>query len=652
MSPLTSKLQPRQRKSRIESVLGVVLAVAATAAVGSLVLEYGFRQPPWGISLRQLHIVQMAAVGLFILDRLVVLAIRPGRREYLRENVIDFLLIVGAVIALGVIYRASQGGASGAGAAVVSAGALYVAITQIYLLVALLLRGVAVNLRLSETGIPPLWLLVGSFAGLVAIGTGLLMLPVATPPKVGDPNSFLDPNDALFTATSAVCVTGLVTKDTGADFTLFGQVVILALIQAGGLGIMLFGSVLAMMMGKSLTFRHAQSLSPMLASENVGHLGRLAVFVIGATLLLESAGALGLYPMFAQARDGAGQTLSTGQAIWFSVFHSVSAFCNAGFSLYGRNLMAGAGDWPLSLRNHWQVMGVLAPLIVIGGLGFPVLQDVTHWLASLGRRIYRRIKRSNVTLFSAPVRRKLSLHSKLALTTSGLLIVIGAVGLLAVEEPPGPPTQAVGRTVQRQADLNDWQAIGYGESPYTRRIEAATFQSISARTAGFNTIDMAQLSDAGKLWMCGLMFIGGSPASTAGGIKTVTFALLLAAVWSQLRHREEVEAFKRSIALTMVYKAVTLVVLFVMLVLGVTLLLSVVMRPGFAFVDLLFEAVSACGTVGLSTGITPSLNFAGKYIIIFAMFAGRLGPLTLLLALTSRLKPAHYSYPAENLVIG
>jgi trk system potassium uptake protein TrkH len=627
--------------------MNVLLSVAALLAVASLVVEYGFRRPPLGLTRDHLHAVQAGIVAFFVADRLLRLLIAPHRWAYFRENVVDFVLVAAAgvgLLAVYLVYRDPQ-----ARGAVLSAGAMYLFITQAYLLGAVLIRGVAVNIRLSDVGVPPVWLLIGSFVLIIAVGTGLLMLPVATPQQGANVNSFLNGHDALFTATSAACVTGLVVVDTGLDFTPFGQAVILVLIQAGGLGIMLFGSVAAMLMGKNLSLRHHQSLGVVLPSEQVGELGRLAVFVILLTLTIEAIGAASLYPMFAQARGPLGTPLSAAQALWFSVFHSISAFCNAGFSLYGRNLMAGVNEtaWNTPLRDYWQVLGVMAPLIVLGGLGFPVLQDVLRWLGSMVCRAGNRFRYRSVTLFTAPVRRKLSLHSRVVLITSGVLLLLGAVVLLAVEEPPGPPPGVVGRTADGNAQLNDWQS-----TEYPQRIRRAVFQSVTARTAGFNTVDMAQLSDAGKLWMCMLMTIGGSPASTAGGMKTMTFALLLVTLWSQLRHRQEVETLRRSVAVSVIHKAVTVAVLYLLLVGTVALALSVAMRPGYAFIDLLFEACSACGTVGLSTGITPLLSTAGKYVIIVGMFAGRLGPLTLLLALTTRLRPVSYSYPSESVVIG
>ncbi len=621
--------------------LDIMLAITGLAAIAALILDYGFRQPP--VPKHILHVVQSVIVLLFIGDRTARLLLAKHRLTYLRENWMDFALILLIVVGgfAAIQFRSDM----------VSAGALYIFITQAYILITLILRGVGVNLRFASSGISPSLLLVGSFAVICLIGSGLLMLPVATP--VDSPITY---DQAIFTATSATCVTGLTVRDTGGDFTLFGQAVILMMIQVGGLGIMLFGTVLAMLVGKSLSMRTNTAIGEMLSTEQVGRLGRIAMFVVAVTFLLELIGAIMFYPMFAAARDAAGQPLSTAGAIWYSAFHSVSSFCNAGFSLYNANMMEGVGKWAEPLRDHWQVFGVMMPLIVLGGLGFPVLQDCAKWTISFARRVAGRLKgRPILPDYSQRVR--LSLHSKIVLTTTAALIIVGAAVLLAVEPRPigrnedTDPRRIGGNPVNsyQPRPIGDWEGMGWPQ-----RAREALFQSVSARTAGFNTIDMAELSDAGKLWMCGLMSIGGSPAGTAGGMKTVTFAMLIVATYSVLRKRGEAEVFKRSVPSQLMHRAAAIALMYMGLVCVITLLLCVSMRNGSGckFIDLMFESCSACGTVGLSTGVTRSLTLSGKLIIVAGMFIGRIGPLTLLLALTAGVKPARYSYPTEPVVIG
>jgi len=445
-------------------------------------------------------------------------------------------------------------------------------------------------------------------------------------------------------------VTGLVVRNTGGHFTVFGQGVILALVQCGGLGIMLFGTVLGLLVGKALSLRQTDTLGQIVPAEGIGKLARVAVFVILVTFALEILGAVAMYPMFTQAMDTHGQPLSQAGAVWHSIFHSVSSFCNAGFALYAKNMMQGVRDgWAVpSLRSHWQIMGVMAPLIVLGGLGFPVLQDVVRSLIGWVKRLIRRLRMRNATVPTVPGGRRLMLHSKIVLTVSLVLILLGAVVLLAIE-PGGSPAGRIGRhgLGNPEYSRNDWQRMAWPQ-----RIKEAFFQSITARTAGFNTLNMAELSDGGKLWMCLLMIVGGSPASTAGGMKTVPFAMLIIVAWCQLKRRREVEAFHRSISLTVVGRAVTIGVLYAGLLAVILLLLCLAQGSGYRFIDLLFEVCSACGTVGLSTGITGSLSVMGKCVIIAGMFIGRLGPLTLVAALMSRARHIDYAYPAENVIIG
>ena len=634
-------LLPRRR---LGLILNVLLALTGAVAVAALILEYGFRAPR-PVSPNVLHAVQTVVVGLFILDRLVRLEAARGRMAYLSDNWVDFALMLVAVVAMAVA-RQLHGG-------ILSAGALYVIITQVYILLALILRGLSVNLDFAGSGIHPNWLLISSFLAMCLAGSGLLMLPAATPEN----GARLYYDQALFTATSATCVTGLVVRNTGEDFTPFGQAVILGLIQMGGLGIMLFGTALALLVGKGLSVQGSNVLGQMIGTEGMGQLARAAKFVVITTIGMELLGAVLLYPMFAAPQGGG--VPPVGQAVWNSVFHSVSAFCNAGFALYGRNMMAGVQQgWPRALRDHWQVIGVVAPLIVLGGLGFPVIEDCWRYVRhAIGRAWARRraLARRRAGAPASPPRPRLSLHSKLVLTTSAALIVLGAAGfmLLARELEPPPLARVDGKGTTAAAEIDAmrnphrWRNLSFAA-----QLRGAVFQSITARTAGFNTVDMERdLPDSGRLWMCGLMIVGGSPASTAGGMKTVTFALLILTAWSMVKRREAVEVFGRAISVTLLRRAVTLAVLYLALVGAITLLLCVAM-PRWDFMDLFFEACSACGTVGLSTGITPELGLFGRLVVIVGMFAGRLGPLTLLLALTTRIRHVRYSYPTENVVIG
>jgi len=618
--------------------MNVVLAATGLVAVATLILEYGFADRP-PIPRPWLHVIQSIVVAVFVIDRFARLFLAKDHLRYFRENWTDFALMFLAAVVLG--------GFTHFYGEVLSAGALYVIVTQVYILVALIIRGVNVNLRFTDSGIHPARLLVGSFLFLCLIGSGLLMLPAA----VAD-NAKWYYEDALFTATSATCVTGLVVKGTGSHFTLFGQAVILGLIQLGGLGIMMFGTVMAMMVGKTLSLRGSHTLGHMLSTDQIGQIGRVARFVLIATFSLELIGAVLMLPMFLNACDSGGQPLTVGRAVWFSVFHSISAFCNAGFSLYDENMMAGVGAGWGALRDQWQMLGVMAPLIILGGLGFPVLQDLGRYFRSTLVR-WRRAMKGKWSMDSTPLPpRRLTLHSKVVLSTTVVLLLWGAVVLWAVETAKAPRPFTPGRdprAASNTAPGNDWTRMSH-----LGRARESIFSSVTARTAGFNTINMNELNDAGKLWMCGLMTVGGSPAGTAGGMRTVTLAVLVLVACSVLRNRSELEAYNRSIAGDVIRKAVTLAILYLAVLLRVTILLSLTLtgeNPP-ELVDVLFEASSACGTVGLSTGVTKLLTEPAKYIVICAMFVGRLGPLTLLLAMAGRARRTQYSYPSENIIIG
>jgi trk system potassium uptake protein TrkH len=618
--------------------MNVLLGVAAVVAVVSIVLQYGgFNLDRLGLSVAVLHRIQQIIVGWFILDRLLRLGLARQRLRYLRENWLDFVLIAlfFAAVAITWQYRPK----------LLAAGVLFVIITQGYLLAVVLLRGVSANIILAGSGLPPSWLLIASFAGLALVGSGLLMLPAAVRPEFYSDWYY---DQALFTAVSATCVTGLIVVDTGTHFTPFGQAVILVLIQLGGLGIMIFGSVLALLMGKSLSIRSTQAIGQMLAYDRAGDLARLARFIVGITLLTELVGAVFLTHLFMGegVYDAWGQPLTTLGAIWHGVFHSVSAFCNAGFSLYTYSMMHGAnGQWAQPLRDHWQVMGVMAPLIIVGGIGFPVLSNLWAWLRERLDNVWTERFTHNYSISHSP-RNRLSLHTKIVLATTAVLIPLGAIGLLLVEVNPPPRRPSRYGSDVGSVYHSDWQQLDS-----VRRMRAAVFQSISARTAGFNTIDMNDLTDSGKLWLCGLMIIGGNPASTAGGVKTTTVAVIVLAAGCVLRRRRDIEVFGRRLDDLLLRRAVTLMLLYLLLVGTVALLLSISMRSE-QFIDVLFEACSACGTVGLSTGVTTRIGVFEELLISAGMFIGRVGPLTAMLALTVHLRKVNYSYPTATVEIG
>lgn len=437
--------------------------------------------------------------------------------------------------------------------------------------------------------------LAGTFGLLILAGTVFLALPV------GHVDGKVGVLDAFFTATSAVCVTGLVVVDTGSDFTPFGQVVILILIQLGGLGIMTFAALAAQVIGGRLSFRSQAALSDTIYQrEAAGALKRHVWRIVAMTFTFEFIGAFVLYAEF-RDRPGAQPPLFS------AVFHAVSAFCNAGFSLHSDSLTA--------YRSHGLIMLVIMALIVLGGLGHTVILEA---LSRAGRRLLRRQARSV----------NWSLNSRVALGASVALIVGGAALFLIL-------------------GLED------EEGGWTSRVGSAVFQSVTARTAGFNTVDIGRLPMASLLILVGLMLVGGSPGSCAGGVKTTSLAVWFAYFRSRLTAAKDVAIFGRRLSNDLVARAAVIGGLAISWNVAGCVILAVTesSRGGASFASLWFEQASAFGTVGLSTGMTANLSVVGKLWIIATMFVGRLGPLTAAF-LVLPLRPASIRYPEERLMIG
>jgi trk system potassium uptake protein TrkH len=434
-----------------------------------------------------------------------------------------------------------------------------------------------------------------SFGCLILAGTYLLSLPAAASGPAG-----ASWHEALFTATSAVCVTGLVVVDTGTYFSLFGQWVILVLIQAGGLGIMTLSTAAALLLGRGIGLRQRRALQSLMEEESAVLLRRSIRFIVLMTLTVEAAGfaALWIY-WWAHGGDPAGSAYA-------ALFHAVSAFCNAGFSLFRDNLAPWRGS---AWINLW-----IALLIIIGGLGFTVVGELT----SAGARARLRAGR-------AP---SLSLHSVLVLRVTGLLLAVGALAIFFLEF--------------------DHVLAGL---PLGERLLASGFQSVTLRTAGFNTLDVGAFQPATLLLILVWMWIGGSPGSTAGGIKTSTAAVLWLMFRAIARGRPEVEVAGRTLDPVTLNRAVAVCLVSGIIVAGFVAGLLIA-EPHLGFDRLLFEAVSAFGTVGLSTGITPQLGTPARLLVAALMFAGRVGPLTLALATGRRAPALPVRYPQGRVIVG
>lgn len=440
-------------------------------------------------------------------------------------------------------------------------------------------------------GLNPAQVLVLGFATVIFVGGLLLNLPISS--VDGNSVGFVN---AIFTATSAVCVTGLAVVDTGTHWTLFGKIIIMLLIQIGGLGFMTMTTTIAFVMGRKISLKSRLVMQEAYNQSTVAGIVRLTQYVLFVTLAIEGIAALILMTRFIPI-------YGWGNGIFYGIFHSVSAFCNAGFDLVGgfRSLMPFVSDPVINLTIMF--------LIISGGLGFAVITEII-----------------NIRKFS-----KFSLHAKVVISMTILLILLGFASILMLE-------------------FNNPDTLGPLSWP--QKVLAAFFQSVTPRTAGFNTIDMAKYSISAQLMTIILMFIGGSPGSTAGGIKTTTFGVIISQVVSVIVGKESPQVFKKRIPMDVINKALALFSVAMFLILLVTMLLSIT-ETGHSFMELIFETTSAFATVGLTLGITTSLTVPGKIIIAFTMFAGRLGPLTLIMAIAARQgRRVKYKYPEGKILVG
>lgn len=444
----------------------------------------------------------------------------------------------------------------------------------------------------------PSRVLVLGFALAIVVGSVLLALPLS---HRAAPVGFLD---ALFTATSAVCVTGLTVVDTGSRYSGFGQAVILMLIQCGGVGITTLSTALLLLMGERASLTSTEAVTESLTTRRGTAMGPLLRRVLMWTLTIEAAGALLLLAEEIER-------LPFADALWSAVFHAVSAFCNAGFGLRPDNLVSD--------RLNAGVVLPIAVLIILGGLGFSVLTEVVGWLRK-----------------PRALRRPLSLHTKLVFAATGVLLAVGMIGFAVLERD----------NLLRDAGLKDW-------------LLTSLFAAVTPRTAGFNTVAYDQITTATLYLTILLMIIGGCPGSTAGGIKATTAGVMFATAGARLLGRPTVNLFGRGVPVEAIGKATTVFTLAIL-----TVIIGVIVLAAFEVgshphpeqlhwsLGLLFEVVSALGTVGLSTGITSELTPAGKIVLIVLMFVGRLGPLTMAVAISRRSRPVRLRYAEEAVMIG
>lgn len=444
------------------------------------------------------------------------------------------------------------------------------------------LKGKFANSRLN----PPAILAMG-FGVLIIIGTILLNLPMAT--NSGESIGFIN---AFFTSASAVCVTGLVVVNTAEFWSLFGKVIIIILIQIGGLGFMTMATVVAMVLGRKINLKERLTIKEQLNQETLTGLIRLTKYVIYVTFAIESLGALLLSTRFIPIYGWS-------KGIGYSIFHSISAFCNAGFDILGDSVVPYVGDMTINFT--------LGILIILGGLGFAVYLDYYK---------HKGFKR-------------LSLHSKLVTFMAGILILIGAVLFFIIE-------------------FNN--PLSIGNLSGGEKVAASIFQSVVARTAGFNSVDIGLIRDTSAFLLIILMYIGGAPGSTAGGIKTTTFGVLAVTAISTIKGEDDVVIFKKRISENTIKKSLSIVVISIGWIIVTSFILTITEEV--EFLDLLFETTSAFATVGLSRGVTFFLSPVGKFIITLTMYIGRVGPLTMAFAISKSSGRKNYRYSEGNISVG
>ncbi len=435
------------------------------------------------------------------------------------------------------------------------------------------------------------------FIAVILIGTVLLTMPFAN--ATGEWTSL---STALFTSTSAVCVTGLAVVDTGTHFSFIGQLTILCLIQVGGLGYMTTTTFLILLIGKKFDFRQKVAINESFDRPFLQGSQNLLKSVFATTVIFELTAAFLLIPIFA---DDHGLR----KGIWYALFHAISAWNNAGFSLFSDSLTSYRASIPLNL--------IITTLVILGGIGYQVIIELYMWLTDkFNRRRHHKFD--------------FSLNFKVVIRTTIVLLVLGFVGFLITE-------------------YNNPETIAY--LPWEEKLVASWFQSVTVRTAGFNSIDIGQMTTAGLFITIGFMFIGASPSGTGGGLKTTTLAILLNTTRAVLRGKEEVIMYKREVPFSLILKAIGVLFGSVMTIIMVMVVISIA-NPEIELAAIWFEVVSAFATVGLSTGITAKLSLIGKLAIVFTMYVGRVGVLLFMAAIIGDPRPSRIQYPEENLLVG
>ncbi len=583
------------------------MRAAGILVLSSLILQHGF---PIGMAaLKMLNWLDVLLALCFGADLGLALVRKENWKRAFELRRFEYLLLALTLALLigGWILPASALGSLLTFLHVNSTAALSFNLVKLFLLFSVciqLLRGMQ---KLFGKGVRPELILAGSFATLIIIGTILLLLPNSSA-KTDAPIGGVD---ALFTATSAVCVTGLVVRDTGTDFSNFGQMIILVLFQIGGLGIITFVAFLSVFSTRALPVPQMVAFRQIVNAPSLSDLKRQIAGILLITAIIELIGVVLIYVFLPGGGDPLGR-------IKWCVFHSVSAFCNAGFAFQGDSLVP--------FQSNPGLIITFMALIVLGGLGFLVIPELLAYRFTRGR-LFRRIGFFR-RLHAGQASGRLSVQTRLALHVTWLLLVIGLIFFWVLEFNYMLRDRSIGASFL-----------------------IAAFQSVTPRTAGFNTVPIHELRDATLIVLMMLMVIGASPVSMGGGIKTVSFGILVLALRALVMRRERVEAFGRMLPVKILFAALSVFVLYVISA-GLGIFFLTLFDPQMNLQDQAFEVISGLSTVGLSTGITADLSTASKLVICLAMFIGRVGPISLVLSVFQSRRSLTYEFPEEEVVVG
>ena len=585
-------------KNAVLSIFKILSFFVSLLAIGSVIYFHGFPRSVY--TDEWVSIITRGSLAFYVIKYFVGFFYDFLPLQYIRRTWFEGVLIVliSLLGAFSMVYGVGNVFNFFVTIGLPDLPALYIIFVQLYVFVMVVVELGKASTQISKIKLGPAGMLVVSFLVLIFSGAGLLMLPEMSITK---DMRFIN---ALFTSTSACCVTGLTVVDTATCFSTKGQLIIMLLIQLGGINIISFATFFATFYGSSSGLKQQSLLKDLLSTQGLSDTRMILRRVVYFSIAFELLGALGLfitwynYLPVDDFRD----------KIFYAAFHSVSAFNNAGFALFTTNLMDSSISQVYS--SHWIIM----ILIFFGGLGFSAIQDI-FGARSIRYRLQNPWK-------------KLQVQTKIVLHTSLALVLVGAVVFYLLE---------------RNNTLKDMGVFEW--------ITASFFQSVTTRTAGFNSVDFSRLGQPVLLFIIVLMYIGASPGSTGGGIKTTTFLALFKSATATIRGKKNIEVFKHTLSFETVDKAYTVALFSFVLIIISTFFLSIT-EENFSFLSLLFEEVSAFGTVGLSTGITPYLTDAGKTIIVMTMFVGRIGTLTLAVALTRKVAYTKYTYPHAEVMIG